>query len=377
MNASIALRKTPVSETSLSASRPDGYEQYSAALFQGPDRVAIVVQPGLYTMALHRLSSQRFFHEPETFIYASQHMATLCGFDGWLPVFDVFNVEAEALGQALVWREGMEPWADRDNPLLRERSDLDRLAPPVPGRSGRMPFAIEVYRRFAEITGVAPVCLCCSPFTLAALLRGFKPLVMDMYRDAGLRGPPAEVPDPGGRRAVGALSGRGDRSLHHRDVRSDGHPACPVPIAAPPLLPEPCPGCNPGSQLTILHSARWPRQPMRGTDRRCQPDDGRQASRHSPGAAARRASRADRGRCMSGTGGRAGRRPVWLADAPYPRRHARRARSSRGRGSQAVRPLPDRGAVTATGIPQPWSVPFPKERVPTGLTMPVTKPSCA
>ena len=136
-------------------------------------------------MALHRLSSQRFFHEPETFIYASQHMATLCGFDGWSPVFDVFNIEAEALGQALVWRADMEPWADRDNPLLRERSDLDRLAPPVPGKSGRMPFAIEVYRRFAEITGVAPVCICCSPFTLAALLRGFKPLIVDMYRDPG------------------------------------------------------------------------------------------------------------------------------------------------------------------------------------------------
>jgi uroporphyrinogen-III decarboxylase len=185
MNASIALQKTPVSETSLSASRPDGYEQYSAALLQRPDRVPVVVQPGLYAMALHRLSSQRFFHEPETFIYASQHMATLCGFDGWFPMFDVFNIEAEALGQALVWREGMEPWVDRDNPLLRERGDLDRLAPPVPGQSGRMPFVIEVYRRFGEIAGVAPVCLCCSPFTLAALLRGFKPLVMDMYRDPG------------------------------------------------------------------------------------------------------------------------------------------------------------------------------------------------
>jgi uroporphyrinogen-III decarboxylase len=185
MNASIALQKTPVSERSLSASRPDGYEQYSAALFERPDRVAIVVQPGLYAMALHRLSSQRFFHEPEMFIYASYHMATLCDFDGWSPVFDVFNIEAEALGQALIWRDGMEPWTDPDNPLLRERGDLERLAPPVPGQSGRMPFVIEVYRRFAEITGVAPVCICCAPLTLAALLRGFKPLIVDMYRDPG------------------------------------------------------------------------------------------------------------------------------------------------------------------------------------------------
>ena len=183
MNASITLQKKPVSETSLFESRPDGWEQYSAAPFERPDRVAIVVQPGLYAMALHRLSSQRFFHEPETFIFASQHMATLCGFDGWSPVFDVFNIEAETLGQALVWRADMEPWVDRDNPLLHERSDLDRLVPPVPGRSGRMPFVIEVYRRFAEIIGVEPVCVCCSPFTLATHLRGLKPLIVDMYRD--------------------------------------------------------------------------------------------------------------------------------------------------------------------------------------------------
>jgi uroporphyrinogen-III decarboxylase len=185
MNATIALDKELFSEVSLHPGRPDSYERFPAALFGTPERVPVVVQPGLYAMALHRLSSQRFFREPDTFAYASHHMATLCGFDGWLPVFDVFNIEAEALGQALVWRDGMEPWADRDNPLLRERSDLDRLTPPSPGKSGRMPFVIEVYRRFAEITGVAPVCVCCAPFSLAALLRGIKPLIVDMYRDPG------------------------------------------------------------------------------------------------------------------------------------------------------------------------------------------------
>lgn len=185
MNATITIEKDLAPEVSPHVGCLDGYEQFSAALFGRPGRVPVVVQSGLYAMWLHRLTSQRFFREPKTFIYASHHMATLCGFDGWLPVFDVFNIEAEALGQALVWRDGMEPWADRDNPLLRERSDLDRLAPPLPGKSGRMPFVIEVYRRLAEITGVAPVCICCSPFSLAALLRGINPLIVDMYRDPG------------------------------------------------------------------------------------------------------------------------------------------------------------------------------------------------
>ena len=46
-----------------------------------------------------------------------------------------------------------------------------------------MPFVLESYQRFAELTGVSPVCACCSPLTLAAQLRGTKALIMDMYRD--------------------------------------------------------------------------------------------------------------------------------------------------------------------------------------------------
>jgi uroporphyrinogen-III decarboxylase len=183
MNATVVLEKAAIPEVSLHVGRPDLYERFSAALFGRPDRTPIVVQPGLYAMALHGLPSRRFFSEPETFIRASHNMAGYFGFDWWSPLFDVFNIEAEALGQTLVWREGMEPWVDTDDPLLRERQDLDWLRPPIPGESGRMPFAIAAYRRFAELTGVAPVCVACSPLTLAGLLRGIKPLIMDMYRE--------------------------------------------------------------------------------------------------------------------------------------------------------------------------------------------------
>jgi uroporphyrinogen-III decarboxylase len=183
MNATITLEQDLASEVSPYSGRPDGYTQYSAALFGVTDRIPVVVQPGLYAMALHGLPSQRFFCEAETFIHASHDMAACFGFDGWAPVFDANNIEAEALGQALVWREGMEPWVDSDNLLLKERVDLERLAPPIPGHSGRMPFVLESYQRFADLTGVSPVCACCSPLTLAAQVRGTKMLIMDMYRD--------------------------------------------------------------------------------------------------------------------------------------------------------------------------------------------------
>jgi uroporphyrinogen-III decarboxylase len=189
MNAIMVLEGLPAPDVSLRVDRPDVTERFPAALYGKPDRASVVdrvpvaVQPGLYAMALHGLSSRRFFHEPEAFIRASGNMAAYFGFDWWSPAFDVYNIEAEAMGQPLVWREGAEPWVDWSNPLLRERQDLDRLAPPVPGESGRMPFVIQAYRRFRDLTGVAPVCACCSPLTLAALLRGVKRLIQDMYRD--------------------------------------------------------------------------------------------------------------------------------------------------------------------------------------------------
>lgn len=183
MNATIAIEKDLAPEVSPHVGIPDGHEQFSAALFGMPGRVPVVVQPGLYAMGLHGLSSQRFFREPETFIHASQNLAAYFGFDGWAPVFDANNIEAEALGQPLVWREDMEPWVDRDNLLLRERIDLDHLVPPIAGQSGRMPFVLESYQRFAELTRTSPVCACCAPLTLAAQLRGTKALIMDMYRD--------------------------------------------------------------------------------------------------------------------------------------------------------------------------------------------------
>jgi uroporphyrinogen-III decarboxylase len=185
MNTTIALDKDFVAEVTPYPGRPDGYTQFSAALFGETDRIPVIVQPGLYAMALRGLSSRRFFCEAETFIHASHNMAAYFGFDGWAPIFDANNIEAEALGQPLVWREGIAPWVDGDHLLLRERADLDRLTPPIPGQGGRMPFVLESYQRFAELIRTAPVCACCAPFILAAQLRGTKTLIMDMYRDPG------------------------------------------------------------------------------------------------------------------------------------------------------------------------------------------------
>jgi uroporphyrinogen-III decarboxylase len=93
--------------------------------------------------------------------------------------YDIYNIEAEALGQRLSWESDRMPDIDRQNPLIREHSDLDRLRPPDFKKSARMPFVLEVMRRSYEL-GLPVRVRFCSPFTLAVNVRGIENLLMDI-----------------------------------------------------------------------------------------------------------------------------------------------------------------------------------------------------
>lgn len=161
----------------------DGYERLIAGIYGRPDRVPIVLQPYTYAMAMHGLSAKRFFSEPGPFINASRNMAVYFGADSWSPVFDFYNIELDALGQKLIWRQNSEPDVDTRSPLVASEDDLRRLKPPVPGKSGRMPYVLESYRRYMDLMGVPPMAYACSPFTMAVLVRGYVNFLRDMRRN--------------------------------------------------------------------------------------------------------------------------------------------------------------------------------------------------
>jgi uroporphyrinogen-III decarboxylase len=93
--------------------------------------------------------------------------------------YDIYNIEAEALGQRLNWESDRMPDIDRQNPLIREPSDLDRLRPPDFKKSGRMPFVLEVMRRSHDL-GLPVRIRFCSPFSLAVNVRGIETLLLDI-----------------------------------------------------------------------------------------------------------------------------------------------------------------------------------------------------
>jgi uroporphyrinogen-III decarboxylase len=96
--------------------------------------------------------------------------------------YDIYNIEAEALGQRLTWEADRMPDIDRQNPLIREPSDLDRLRPPDFRKSGRMPFVLEIMRRCYDL-GLPVRVRFCSPFSLAVNVRGIENLLLDILTD--------------------------------------------------------------------------------------------------------------------------------------------------------------------------------------------------
>ncbi|WP_287155768.1 uroporphyrinogen decarboxylase family protein [Candidatus Solincola tengchongensis] len=161
----------------------DGYQRVIAGIYGTPDRVPLIVQPYTYAMAMHGIPARIFFTRAQPFIHASWNMASYFGFDFWSPVFDFYNIELEALGQKLIWREGSEPDVDSAHPLIGSETDFRRLRPPVPGKDGRMPFVLEAYKRYMEIMRVPPMVYACSPFTMAVLIRGYVNIIRDMRRN--------------------------------------------------------------------------------------------------------------------------------------------------------------------------------------------------
>ncbi len=161
----------------------DGYERLIAGIYGTPDRVPVIAQPYTYAMGMHGLSARTFFSEPKPFIHASSNFARYFGIDFWSPVFDFYNIELEALGQRLIWRDHSEPDVDTSDPLIKGEGDLARLRPPRPGLDGRMPYVLESYKRYLELMGVPPMAYTCSPFTMAVLVRGYVNFIRDMRRN--------------------------------------------------------------------------------------------------------------------------------------------------------------------------------------------------
>ena len=107
-----------------------GMDRMVAALTGQSDRVPVMAQLAAHTLRLTGVEDRDFWSDPDVFLRSHLMASEYYRLDSPSTYFDVYNVEAEALGQPLVWLPGEFPEIDRTKHLLRDPDILDRLRPP-------------------------------------------------------------------------------------------------------------------------------------------------------------------------------------------------------------------------------------------------------
>lgn len=145
------------------------------------DRVLIGAQSNDHSAYLAGVPPGRFLTDALLFTRVQLLVTEYYGFDAALNFWDVYNIEAEAMGQKVLYLPGRLPDIDRSDPLISTPSVLDRLQPPDPYQSGRLPWIQKVNTHYLEMTGRLERVYFTSPFSLAANVRGYENLVQDIY----------------------------------------------------------------------------------------------------------------------------------------------------------------------------------------------------
>lgn len=148
-----------------------------------PDRVPVLAQLHEFAMKESRTAAREFYSTPELLVSATLKTHAKYGIDVPFLDYDTYNIEAEAIGQAIKYSDAHMPDVDRTQPLIRDRNDLRKIRTPDFECDGRLRQVIEMHKQFrSRIGGEAhrPIQFC-APFSLAANIRGIEQLIVDIY----------------------------------------------------------------------------------------------------------------------------------------------------------------------------------------------------
>ncbi|MFW6332391.1 MAG: uroporphyrinogen decarboxylase family protein [Thermodesulfobacteriota bacterium] len=162
-----------------------GFERLSTALNGIPDRVPFTTQMHELAMQWTGQSPRRFYTDPETLVRGIVDTAADLEFDIPSLGYDVYNIEAEALGAPVLFFDAGSPSIDEARPVIADKDDLKKIKWPDSDTAGRVAFVTEIQHLFQEKVGHPPPIQFTAPFSLAVILRGYQQLITDIYTDPG------------------------------------------------------------------------------------------------------------------------------------------------------------------------------------------------
>ncbi len=161
----------------------EGAQRYAAAMSGIPDRVPVYAQIHQLAFKEMGVNARDFYSQARLMTLGALEIYQKYGLDLAIVDYDVYNVEAEALGQTMIWHDDGTPDTDPTKPLITGPEDLPKIKTPDFENDGRFAMIIEAHELYRRETGVEPVLQFCAPFSFAVNIRGFENLVMDMLME--------------------------------------------------------------------------------------------------------------------------------------------------------------------------------------------------
>ncbi|NQU60657.1 MAG: cobalamin B12-binding domain-containing protein [Rhodospirillales bacterium] len=159
----------------------EGLKQYKKIIDGGEaDFIPVTTQMAEFCMAYGGHNGREFFSNPELFVRGSLEVQHEMGFHVPDMVWDVYSVEAEALGGNMAWFDELYPALDNTEVIIANEKDLAKAKAPDPYKTGRMPWVLEVLQICRELTGYTHYIHYCSPINLAAQVMQFENLILAM-----------------------------------------------------------------------------------------------------------------------------------------------------------------------------------------------------
>jgi uroporphyrinogen-III decarboxylase len=163
----------------------EGAKRLEDAMKGIPDRVPVYAQMHEFAMNELGVNAREFYTTPEIITPGTLEIAERYGVDVGFLDYDVYNIEAEALGQKVIFFENHIPDVDRSTPLIAGPEDLHKIKTPNFDIAGRCHQVIEMQNIYQKLTGLPPALQFCAPFSLAANLRGMDVLIRDILLSPG------------------------------------------------------------------------------------------------------------------------------------------------------------------------------------------------
>ena len=136
-----------------------------------------------HAMTVAKVPARRYYFDAPVLVDVQISIDHWYGFDSCTIIPDAYNFEVEALGAKFIYSNNAMPTVDTNQPLIRERADLDKIGPLDPSK-GRIPMGVELAALVSKkASGPFAAGFFCSPFSLLCQAMGYPKAVRALKRD--------------------------------------------------------------------------------------------------------------------------------------------------------------------------------------------------